>query len=300
MPDSRTLKIIFNLFMVYAAWGTLYLFNKNTIAVFGPFLTCGFRTFMGGVCICLYLFFRKKQVRPSKNDIFRANLLGFFMVTVGAGFLSKGQESVLSSTAALITASVPITMLVSGWLFAGEPCPEKKQWAGLFFGFLGLAIIALTQNTENGTRLNPYIGTAWLFTATLGWIAGTLLTRRFPAKTRLPALQNCAFLLIFGGMQTFLIGLFLGEYENTAWDRVNAEIILSLAWLSLGGSVIAYSCYFWLISHTSIAVAVSYEYVVPVISLAVGYFFGNEPINTVTVSASAMTIGSVFFIVQKK
>lgn len=158
----------------------------------------------------------------------------------------------------------------------------------------------MTQSTESGTRTDSLIGTAWLFTATLGWIAGTLLTRRFPSETRLPGLQTCAFLLIFGGMQTFLIGLFLREYQNAAWDLVNLKTILSLAWLSLGGSVIAYSCYFWLLSHTAIAVAVSYEYVVPVISLAVGYFFGNEPISAITVLASAMTIGSVFFIVQKK
>lgn len=300
MLNPQFLKIFLNLFLVYISWGTLYLFNKNTIAVFGPFLTCGFRTFTGGIGICLFLLLSKKFVLPSKKDIVQANWMGFFMVTVGAGFLSKGQESVLSSTAAMITASVPITMLISGWLFAGEPCPRKTQWAGLFFGFLGLAVIALSQNSENSTGHNSLIGIAWLFAATLGWIAGTLLTRRFPSNSKLSGIQSCAFLLIFGGIQTFLIGLAAGEGAEVKWQAVNAEILFSLAWLSLGGSVIAYSCYFWLLSHTTIAVTISYEYVVPVISLAVGYFTGSEPITLAMVLASAMTIGSVFFIIRQK
>lgn len=299
MLDPKFLKIILNLFLVYISWGTLYLFNKNAIAVFGPFLTCGFRTFMGGIGICLFLFFSKKFVLPSKKDIVQANWMGFFMVTIGAGFLSKGQESVLSSTAAMITASVPITMLISGWLFAGEPCPRKTQWAGLFFGFLGLAVIALSQDGAS-TGQNSFIGIIWLFAATLGWIAGTLLTRRCPSHSALSGIESCALLLMFGGMQTFLTGLLAGEGEAVKWHAVDAEILFSLAWLSLGGSVIAYSCYFWLLSHTSIAVTVSYEYVVPVISLAVGYFIGREPITPVMVLASAMTVGSVYFVVRQK
>ncbi len=300
MRQSLSFKIILNLFLVYISWGTLYLCNKNTIEIFGPFLTCGFRTFMGGAGICLFLAARKAMPVPTRKDIIQANIMGFFMVTVGAGFLSKGQESVLSGTAAMITASVPITMLICGWLFAGEPCPQKKQWAGLFFGFLGLAVIALNQDTESGTRHNSFIGIAWLFCATLGWIAGTLITKRFPSDSALSGLASCALLLMFGGIQTFLQGLAAGEYGAIQWQNAGIASFFSLAWLSLGGSVIAYSCYFWLLSHTSIAVTVSYEYVVPVISLGVGYFFGSEPVSALTIAAAAMTVGSVYFIVRQK
>lgn len=296
---NRT-QIIINLFLVYISWGSFYVCNKFVIPVFGPFLTSGSRMIIGGTFICLFLLFRNGFIMPSMQDFVHAVMMGFFMVLMAAGFLSKGQENILSSTAAVITGSVPITMLVAGWLFANEPRPRFWQWMGLVIGFCGLTLLAMGQVTQSAAREDDLLGISVVFVATLGWIAGTLITRRFPRKTCLPDLEQCAVMMIFGGGMCLLAGILTGESAVLDWQRVEYKVLLSYAWLCTGASITAYTCYFWLIKHTTIAVAISYEYVVPVLGVLLGWQVGGEAISPRMWIGCAMTISSVFFIVRQR
>lgn len=86
----------------------------------------------------------------------------------------------------------------------------------------------------------------------------------------------------------------------TRWENLRPEVALAFAWMTIGGSIIAYSSYFWLLTHVSIATAVSYEYVVPVIGVLLGWWLGGEAITGRIVLACCLTVGSVFFVLWHK
>ena len=237
-----------------------------------------------------------RWIRPERKDWIHATWMGVFMVLLASGFLAKGQESVASSTAAVITGSTPITMLVAGWLFANEPRPRLLQWTGLATGTCGLVLLAYSQQNVGGVQQSSISGMIWVFTATLGWVAGTLLTRRFPFKTRLSSLQSCALLIFMGGLECLVVAFLDGEHHAIRYENIHWPVVVAFAWMCTGGSVIAYACYFWLLENVPIATAISYEYVVPVIGIFLGWLLGGEMLTWKMLLACAMTVGSVFFI----
>lgn len=129
MPISqKSLHVMLHLFLVYISWGSTYIGYKFSLGVAGPFLVGGSRMVIGGILLALFLMLTGRWIRPERKDWIHATWMGVFMVLLASGFLAKGQESVASSTAAVITGSTPITMLVAGWLFANEPRPRLLQW----------------------------------------------------------------------------------------------------------------------------------------------------------------------------
>ncbi len=295
-----TLKIMLNLFLVYVSWGSTYIGFKYTLEVLGPFLACGARMVLAGVLLCAAIACVGRWQRPDRADYLHALWLGLFMVLMASGFLAKGQESVTSGVAAVVTGSTPISMLVAAWLFGGEQRPSAMQWLGLAGGLCGLILLGKSHGVSVGPDQSSVGGILWVFGATLGWVAGSLLTRRFPLSTRLGPLQSCGLLLCVGGLECLLTGFVGGEAAMTRWENLRPEVLLAFLWMSLGGSIIAYSCYFWLLAHASIATAVSYEYVVPVIGIFLGWWLGNEQVSGRMILACCLTVGSVFFVLWHK
>lgn len=286
-------KILGALLMVYITWGSTYIGIKLSLPILPPFLMCGLRMFLAGLLLFALTWLQGERTLPNRADIRYNNLLAFFMVLMASGFLSKGQESISSGTAAIICGSVPIWMLLSGWLFAGEPRPTWKQILGLCGGFCGLIWLATGQHSSGDASIG---GMVWVFVGALGWIAGSLYSKRSPAGCSLSPLRSCALILIIGGLQSLLTGLLWGEWQHIHLENITPLAVFGFSWLVLGGSVIAYSCYFWLLRNTPMSMAISYEYVVPFVGLFLGWQVGGESVGLTTVLACCLTTGSVFFI----
>lgn len=302
--------VFFHLFLLYISWGSTYVAIKWCLAALGPFLLVGCRMLVAGGLLALFLLATGRWKRPSRGDCLHAVWLAVFMVLMGSGFLAKGQQlGVSACAAALITGSTPFSMLLAGWLFAGERRPCLMQWLGLVGSFAGLVMLEMGQEAarmELGGPLAPgegglpLAGMCWILFATWGWVAGSLLSRRFPHTSPLSGLQSCSLLLLVGGLECVVAGLLWGEASLTHWELLQARSVLAFLWMSIGGGIFAYYCYFWLLERVSIAVAVSYEYVVPVVGVLLGWQLAGEPVNAMMAGACALIVLSVFFVMWHK
>lgn len=302
--SPKGMKILLNLFLLYISWGSTYICLKLCMHACGPFTLCGIRMLCGGLLLGLLLLMTGRWRRPAWADMRHAAWLGIFMVLMASGFLARGQQGITSSTAAIITASTPISMLLAGWLFAGEKRPTLMQCVGLLGGGTGLLLLTLGRAAAQGGQpveaVNSVSGMLWVFSATLGWVAGTLISRRFPHASGLSGMQSCALLLICGGLESLLVAACAGEAVQLHLAAVGPTELLAFGWLTVGGSIIAYYSYFWLLSHASIATAVSYEYVVPVIGVFLGWQIGGETITWRILLTCVLIVGSVFFVMWDK
>ena len=304
MNLSRRTGILLNLFLLYISWGSTYICLKFCMLVAGPFTVCGTRMLAGGMLLSLLLLLTGRWQRPSRADLLHAAWLALFMVLMASGLLAKGQESISSSTAAIIAASTPITMLVAGWLFAGEPRPTRLQCGGLLGGGAGLLLLTLGRQEAQGVvqavGQSSYVGMLWVFAGTLGWVAGTLISRRVGHRSSLGSTQSCALLLMLGGLESLLAAALWGEGASLHLDQIGWQAAFSFTWLVVGGSIIAYYSYFWLLAHASIATAVSYEYVIPVIGVLLGWWLGGEALTLRIALSCVLIVGSVFFVIWGK
>lgn len=287
--------VLINLFLVYLSWGSVYICFKYTQEVLGPFYACAARMIFAGIILCLFVLLKGNWLKCNFRIWFRICYLAIFMVVMASGFLSKGQEYISSGLAAVITGSTPISMLIGVWLFAGEKRPTFIQFIGLAGGFIGLSLLV-----PPGEQKTEIFGAIWVLSATFGWVAGTIITKRNPQNSYLPVLQACGMILLCGGAECLIIGTFLNEIQMTRWENFNLRVGIAFAWMVVGGSIIAYSCYFWLLRNTSTALAVSYEYVVPIIGIFLGWLLAGERPSLGMFVACGLIICSVFFVLSGK
>lgn len=291
-PSRSTLNIALCLLLVYLAWGSTFICIKLGLESFPPFLLCGVRMTCGGFLLYALTWLQGERTRPTRTDLKQASILALLMVLVSSGFLCKGQESVPSGTAAMILGTVPLWMVLGGWLWFGEPRPGLRQCIGLGMGTAGLFCLAMHQGL---TGVTSFGALAMVVLAALGWVAGSFYSKKHATETRLSLMRNSGLLVFLGGVQSLAVGFALGERFTAS---ISAQSATAMAFLIVFGAVIAYSCYFWLLLHTRMAVAISYEYVNPVIGVFLGWKLGGEQVDAMIVLACLAVVTSVFFMIS--
>ncbi len=294
---TRRVRVCINLFLVYLSWGSLYLANRYAVETIPPFLMCGARMALAGLLLYLFTALRGERRSPDAGDLLHGAVVGFLMIFFGGGMLAWGQKSVTTGTAALIIGTAPIWMVLGGRLLRLDPPPSGRQLLGLAGGFAGLALLALHSDTSDG---NALLGLLGVLSATLGWVAGSLFSKCIGRSSRLSLIRFSAWVLLIGGLQCLVWGLIIGEWAAFHPAQVTLRSVLAFAYNTLMGGIAAYVCYFWLLANTPTATAISYEYVVPVIAVFLGWFAAGERVDAVMICACALTVGSVFLFVSRR
>ena len=292
LSNPRGWKILFCLTVLCAAWGSCYLFIELALRSFPPFLLTATRLGCAGLLLFAILWLFGFRALPTMKDVKFAFITAFFMSCMSAGLMTVGQQYIPSGTVAIFMGSVPLWMVLGGWLFLKEGSPTKKQAAGLLLGSASVALLGFRQGSVG---MGSAFGMLCLVLNMAGWVGGSLFAKAHAHATRLSVLQSTALMLMAGGLELLSISLLMGE-------SLDVQAVPMLGWASvlvliLFGGVTAYACYFWLLEHTSTAIAISYDYVNPVVGMILGYLVTGESIDTIKVGICFGIILALYFVI---
>jgi drug/metabolite transporter (DMT)-like permease len=99
--------------------------------------------------------------------------------------------------------------------------------------------------------------------------------------------------MLSGGVVMMLLAPLLGESVPTA---PSARSLAALAYLTVVGSIVAFSAYGYLIRNTRPAIATSYAYVNPLVAIALGIWLGGEQASAGTWLATLVVISGVVIV----
>jgi drug/metabolite transporter (DMT)-like permease len=91
--------------------------------------------------------------------------------------------------------------------------------------------------------------------------------------------------MIAGGLVMFTVGVCTGERVGV----ISATALGAFAYLTIFGSLLAFSAYQLLLHQTRPALATSYAYVNPGVALVLGALFADEPLASSQLIACALT-----------
>jgi drug/metabolite transporter (DMT)-like permease len=276
---------------VYFIWGSTYLFIRFAIETVPPFLVGGTRFILAGTVMYAWLRMRG-AARPTRAEWRSAFIIGPLLMTGGNGGIVWSEQFVASGVVALLVALVPLWMLLLGWLRGGSR-PSVREWLGVTIGLLGVAMLVSTDGNPTRGGIGP-LAALVLICSTLSWSVGSLIARDAP----LPAspLLASAMEMLAGGVGMLLIAVVRGEFQQLAVSDVSWRSGLSIGYLALFGSIIAFSAYKWLLNRASPAAVGTYAFVNPVVAVALGWIFASEPLGTRTVAAMVVIVGAVVMI----
>jgi drug/metabolite transporter (DMT)-like permease len=77
-----------------------------------------------------------------------------------------------------------------------------------------------------------------------------------------------------------------GEFSGTPWSHVSVRSLVGLAYLTLFGSVVAYTAYTWLLQRCSPTLVATHTYANPLVAMLLGRILASEPLNAQVLFAS--------------
>jgi drug/metabolite transporter (DMT)-like permease len=289
-------KILLAFAIIYFVWGSTYLAIRVGVREFPPFLMAGLRFTTAGAL--MWGWMRMTGVPSPRWVEWRgATFLGFLMFLIDYACLFWAEQRVPSGIAAVILALIPVFITLFEIIFFRRYLLTVRLAVGLAIGILGVGVLMNPRASLDEMPLDRR-GAIALLVACCGWSIGTIITR----QVKLPASKpmSAAAQMLSGGVQLILLSVCAGELTGFHAQSVSITAWLSLLYLIVAGSIIAFTAYVWLLYYEPPTKVGTYAYVNPVVAVVLGAAFGGEVIGHRTVVGTALILISVIAITTIK
>jgi drug/metabolite transporter (DMT)-like permease len=277
--------------IVYVVWGSTYLAIRIAIETLPPFLMAGTRHLCAGVILYAWAI-RRGDVegdRPGPAQWRAAAIVGAALLLGGNGGVVWAEQSVASGVAALLVATLPLWMAVLGRTVWGEPL-SRMTLLGLVIGLGGLALLI---GPVEGGGVDP-LGALACMGASFSWAAGSLWSRRAPLPKR--PFVTTAMEMLCGGAMLLVVGLLAGELRTLDPSHFSMGSLVALAYLTVFGSLLAFTAYIWVLGNAPTSLVSTYAYVNPVVAVFLGWLLLAEPVTPRMVVAGGIILAAVALI----
>ena len=278
---------LLHLMIVYVVWGSTYLAIRLTVregAGFPPFLMATMRVAVASAVLLLWAKFKGERIRLHRSEWILLAGSGALLWVGGNGLVTWAEMRASSGLAALLVAAMPIwgeliTMIVDRRL------PSPRTAGSIALGFLGVGLLTWPI-LRTGVRADM-LAVAALLAAPFFWSLGSIWFQRH--KTDLGVIAASGWQQLLGGGFMFLVALGRREPLPTP----TGEAWLAWVYLTIFGSVIAFTSYMSTLRRLPYRVVVTYAYVNPVIAVALGWLILGEEVTGWTLAGAALVIAGV-------
>jgi drug/metabolite transporter (DMT)-like permease len=248
-------------------WGTTWFAIKFQLGIVSPEVSVFYRFVIGGAVMLAWALIKGDSFRFSWRDhgylaamgatLFSFNFVVFYYATEG---LTTGLVAVIMSTA--------VAWNVFNARFILGRTIEHVVLLGALFGVSGIAVVfwPAVQGLHFGDLTFRSLGLALL--GALFFSVGSTLSQR-NHTSRLPLIASTAVAMGYGAL--LLLLWIVGQGQPFAFDG-SAGYLLSLAYLSLFGTVIGFACYLAVVGRLGAARASYATVLFPLVALGISTF----------------------------
>ena len=303
MPNSASAnksKVWLSLWSVYIIWGSTYYGIALAIESMPPLLAMGTR-FLAATSILIVVLGAKNGWRSliiPRAEFLNASLMGGTLLGIAIGSVALGERYVPTGIAALIISALPFWIAIFRTVDGNRP--SNLSWLGVVIGFVGVAFLLKpgSVNPLNGASTGLMLFWAcMIMIGNIGWSFGSYIAPRFPMPKN--PMISTMYQMLTGGLLLVVVGLATGEKIADFFDATRGSWA-GWSYLTLVGSIVAYSSYVWLISNAPIGLISTYAYVNPVIAISLGAIFLHEKISISYIFGGAIVVLGVLMVVTNE
>jgi len=278
--------------IIYFVWGSTFLAIRIGVAEVPPFLLAAMRFFTAGLLLYLWAISRGDP-SPNRQQWSSVAVLAVLIFMVDYGLLFWAEQRVPSGVAAVMMALIPAFTALSEIIILGTQRLTLRLALALIIGVAGVAVLMSRSLNLGGTPIDR-LGASALIVAALGWSVASALARKVPLPSS--KVMSSGAQMLSGGVFLGIASAALGEFRGFHLAAVSARAWLSLVYLIVPGSIIAFTAYVWLLHRESPTKVGTYAYVNPVVAVLLGYFVGGEPLGARTILGTLCVLISVVVI----
>ncbi|HSY50474.1 MAG TPA: EamA family transporter [Thermoanaerobaculia bacterium] len=274
--------------VVCIVWGTTYLAIRVAVTTMPPFLLTGARYLFAGAVLFIVARLHGDAIPRGRRALGDLVLCGVLMVAIGNLAVVWAEQWVPSGFAALFVGTAPFWATLIELLRRSGERLERRRGIGMLIGFLGVAMLVTPRGAGNAFDARFVMGALVIQAGSIAWQYGTVRGKH--ALVAVPPLMSSALQMLAGGLVVTLAGVALGELPRF---HATPRTFAALAYLSIFGSVLAYTSYVYAARHLRITNMSLYAYVNPVVAVILGWLVLNEQLTWVSVAAMVVILGGV-------
>jgi drug/metabolite transporter (DMT)-like permease len=249
-------------------WGSTWLAIKFQLGVVPPELSIAYRFALAAFILFVFSFVRRLPLRFGwRTHGFMALQglllfsLNYFMVYLAEGFLTSG-------LVAIIFSIIIILNVIFGAIFIHNPI-RMRVVLGALMGLFGLALVFWPEISSFDLSSERVLGMTLAFIATISASLGNVVSARNQLH-KLPVVQTNAYGMLYGAIIMFLLALLRGA--KLEFDP-SIGYVVSLLYLAVFGSVIAFGSYLTLLGRIGLDRAAYVTILFPIVALFLSTLF---------------------------
>jgi drug/metabolite transporter (DMT)-like permease len=274
-------------------WGSTWLFIKLGLADLGPFTFAAVRFAIAIVALLPIVVARKVQFHYSARDWWLMVGTGLLLFGLTYGLVFWGEQYISSGRASLLFGTFPLFGLVIAHFHLPT---ERMTWSKLTGVILGICGIGLVFSNElNVSGASALWGSvAIVVSAASAAYADVLIKVR---GGHLDASLLTLVQMTAGLIPLAVLGLVLeGDPRQFSWTPL---AIVSILYLALVGSALAFVLLYWLIKHMAVTKTMLITLVTPLVAVLLGVVLLDESLTWRTMTGgSAIVVGLGLVVLQ--
>jgi drug/metabolite transporter (DMT)-like permease len=265
---KEQIKSIGLFFIPSLIWGSTWYAIKFQLSEVDPLLSVAYRFSLAGLVLFAICAARKENLRFGWKVHLLFVLQGILLFGLDYWLVYKAEQTLTSGLIAVVFSIIVFTNALFGAIFLKSKITTPLIIGG-FLAIAGTALIFKREVAVLFTKDSVFSALLMSLGALLMASLGNVLSA-YSQRRKLPLLQANAYSMVYGSIFVLILGLFTGVAFR--FDTTKSYII-SLAYLAVFGSVIAFSSYLKLIGRVGPAKASYALVLVPVIAMIFSTFF---------------------------
>jgi drug/metabolite transporter (DMT)-like permease len=276
-------------------WGSTWLVINYQLGVVAPEVSVAYRFFLAAFILFIWSLFRGLGLSFGFKAHCRFLLLGLLLFSFNYVLAYSAQEYIPSALNAVVFSTMMWMNVLNAHLFFGTKI-RPRVYAGAALGMLGLLVlfwpgvsdISLTDRTFVGVG----ISLAGAFLASLG----NMVSNQAQIED-LPIVQSNAWGMFYGAVITATAAYLLDVPFNFDFS---AEYILSMGFLVIFGSIVAFGCYLKLLGRIGPQRAGYTTVMIPVVAVLLSVLFEGLALDANIVLGFVLVMAGNLIILAKQ
>lgn len=257
-----------NIFLLYGLtvtiWGTTWLAIKFQLGAVDPMISVVYRFASAAVLLFCYCKVRKLPMRFRFREHAYLLLQGVLLFGVNYWLTYLAEVYLASGLVAVVFSTLVLWNILNGALLLHSPVRPFVVLAALI-GLAGIGILFWPEITSFSLSDRAFHGLLLSIAATLSSSVGNILSAR-NQKARLPVIQSNAYGMSYGAAAMCIVAALSGKEFGF---EMSMSYVISLFYLAVFGSMIAFGSYLTLIGRIGADRAAYANMLYPVVALAI-------------------------------
>lgn len=267
-------------------WGSTWLAITFQLGKVPPAVSVAYRFALAGLFLLVWSLARRVRLRFSLREHLWMAMQGalLFGLNYVCVYLAEGQIS--SGLVAVIFSLLVFFNIVGTRLFFGTPLRATTLLAAAL-GVGGVALIFLPELSRPSGNGSVLWGVIYSVVATVSASFGNLVSAR-NQRHGLPVVPLNTFGMLYGAA---FVAIFAFATHQTFAFQFTARYVLSLVYLALFGSVLAFGAYLTLIGRIGAERAGYALVAIPIVAVLLSVAFEGLHLHTLAVLGIALCVG---------